>query len=58
MAGKDCNADSGHNGCPILMTDTCSYGAGMNNAGGGVYAMEWTDTQICKLNILPRIILH
>jgi len=48
MVNKDCNADTGHTGCPVVMTDTASYGDGLNAAGGGVYAMEWTDTAICK----------
>jgi len=26
MVNKDCNANSAHTGCPIVMTDTASYG--------------------------------
>lgn len=33
-------------GCGISTTDTTTYGDGFNNAGGGVYATEWTASAI------------
>lgn len=37
----------GHNeGCSISTLDTQSYGTGLNNVGGGVYATEWTSEAI------------
>lgn len=42
----DCGADDGSTGCPQLTTETTNFGAGLNAAGGGVYAMEWTSEAI------------
>jgi hypothetical protein len=33
-------------GCAIKTSDTQSYGTGFNNAGGGVYATQWTSEAI------------
>ena len=33
-------------GCAIKTTDTRSYGTGFNQAGGGVYATEWTSDAV------------
>ncbi|KAG8836038.1 hypothetical protein FRC17_010502 [Serendipita sp. 399] len=39
-----CDASENSNtGCGILDSDTRSYGAGLNEAGGGVYATLWDD---------------
>ncbi|KAG8766517.1 hypothetical protein FRC15_006262 [Serendipita sp. 397] len=39
-----CDASENSNtGCGILDSDTRSYGAGLNDAGGGVYATLWDD---------------
>ncbi|QRV88540.1 glycoside hydrolase family 16 protein [Ceratobasidium sp. AG-Ba] len=44
---RDCNAAVNFNtGCAFLDTDTASYGAGLNAAGGGVFAMLWDDDGI------------
>ncbi|KAJ5803564.1 uncharacterized protein N7503_006014 [Penicillium pulvis] len=37
---------SANSGCAIVNTDDSSYGDGFNNAGGGVYATEWTSDAI------------
>ena len=40
---SDCNAlANGNQGCGFKESDTSSYGSGLNSAGGGVFAMEWT----------------
>ncbi|KAG9093852.1 hypothetical protein FRC06_011353 [Ceratobasidium sp. 370] len=47
VLSKDCNAAVNYNtGCAYLDTDTASYGAGLNAAGGGVFAMLWADDAI------------
>jgi len=47
ILSKDCNVAVNYNaGCAFLDTDTASYGAGLNAAGGGVFAMLWTDDAI------------
>ncbi|KAG8693297.1 hypothetical protein FRC08_009213, partial [Ceratobasidium sp. 394] len=47
VLSKDCNAAVNYNtGCAFLDTDTTSYGAGLNAAGGGVFAMLWADDAI------------
>lgn len=47
ILSKDCNAAVNFNtGCAFLDTDTASYGAGLNAAGGGVFAMLWDDDGI------------
>lgn len=39
VLGETCESSDGNNdGCGFLDTDTRSYGAGFNSAGGGVYA--------------------
>ena len=43
MTGKSCE---GSEGCSIQTGGSASYGDGFNNAGGGVYAMEWTSDAI------------
>lgn len=37
---------SNNAGCGVQATGTDTYGDGFNNAGGGVYAMEWQSTGI------------
>ncbi|KAL8832116.1 MAG: hypothetical protein Q9170_005013 [Blastenia crenularia] len=39
LAGSSCE---GGLGCPIKPTGANNYGTNFNNAGGGVYAMQWT----------------
>lgn len=46
MASTDCGAGNGNNGCPQSTVSTNNYGTGLNAAGGGVYAMEWTSEHI------------
>jgi hypothetical protein len=35
-----------HKGCSVEADQEDTYGDGFNSAGGGVYALEWTDTLI------------
>ena len=46
-----------NSGCGVQSASTTSYGSGFNNAGGGVYAMEWTSNWIriwfFKRNAVP-----
>lgn len=42
----DCGAGNGNTGCPQTTEATNNYGEGLNAAGGGVYAMEWTSEKI------------
>ncbi|KAM5464680.1 hypothetical protein MauCBS54593_006771 [Microsporum audouinii] len=44
----------GGNGCTIKADDPTSYNGGLNIAGGGVYATEWT-TEDIKIWFFPRI---
>lgn len=43
---SDCGADNGNTGCPQTTVATNNYGTGLNSAGGGIYAMEWTSERI------------
>ena len=43
LAGSDCE---GNTGCPVIGGGSSSYGSGLNSANGGMYAMEWTSSQI------------
>ncbi|KAJ7700727.1 glycoside hydrolase family 16 protein [Mycena rosella] len=44
VLGTDCMSSNGNNqGCGVSDSDPTSYGAGFNNAGGGVYAHLWTN---------------
>ncbi|KAK2882561.1 hypothetical protein FQN49_000246 [Arthroderma sp. PD_2] len=45
----------GGNGCTIKADDPTSYNSGLNIAGGGVYATEWT-TEDIKIWFFPRIL--
>jgi len=38
-----------------LLSYDCGHGARTNNAGRGVYALKWTDSEICKLELLSTI---
>ncbi|KAJ5921700.1 CAZyme family GH16 [Penicillium verhagenii] len=42
----EASGQSANSGCAIVNSDTSSYGDGFNNADGGVYATEWTDSAI------------
>lgn len=46
MDSADCGAGNGNTGCPQKTASTNNFGAGLNAAGGGVYAMEWTSSAI------------
>ncbi|KAI9749818.1 MAG: hypothetical protein M4579_006722, partial [Chaenotheca gracillima] len=47
VAGTDCDATAnGNAGCGVVDSNTASYGSGFNDGQGGVYAMEWTSSQI------------
>ncbi|KAI4197454.1 MAG: hypothetical protein LQ350_005893 [Teloschistes chrysophthalmus] len=50
LAGNNCQ---GSLGCPVKPTQSNNYGTGLNNAGGGVYAMEWTSS-IINIWYFPR----
>ncbi|KAL8767005.1 MAG: hypothetical protein Q9209_006359 [Squamulea sp. 1 TL-2023] len=50
LAGSSCQ---GGQGCPIKPQGSNNYGTGLNNAGGGVYAMEWTSGSI-NIWFFPR----
>ncbi|CAG8008649.1 unnamed protein product [Penicillium salamii] len=42
----DADGQSANAGCAIMSSDTQSFGSGFNDAGGGVYATEWTGSAI------------
>jgi hypothetical protein len=53
QAGKtistDCNSANGANGnqgCAVQASNAQSFGAGFNNAGGGVWAMQWENSGV------------
>jgi hypothetical protein len=47
LSQRDCSpAAPGNIGCGSTVTEPNSYGAALNAAGGGVYAMEWTSAAI------------
>lgn len=47
LTSQDCYAyANGNQGCQIGTSNPDSYGAGFNSVGGGVYAMQWTDSAI------------
>ncbi|KAL8656870.1 MAG: hypothetical protein Q9226_002480 [Calogaya cf. arnoldii] len=50
LAGSSCE---GGLGCHIKPEGSNNYGTGLNNAGGGVYAMEWTSGSI-NIWFFPR----
>ena len=43
LVGSECH---GENGCGQATADNQNYGDGFNAIGGGVYAMEWTESRI------------
>ncbi|TFK92998.1 glycoside hydrolase family 16 protein [Polyporus arcularius HHB13444] len=47
VGGTNCAAaETGNAGCGMTATQQNTYGAGFNNNGGGVYAMQWVDSGI------------
>jgi hypothetical protein len=42
----NCGDGGGYNGCPVVSNTGTSYGTPFDNTGGGVYATQWTSTQI------------
>ncbi|KAL8999370.1 MAG: hypothetical protein Q9169_001796 [Polycauliona sp. 2 TL-2023] len=50
LAGSSCE---GGLGCHIKPQGSNNYGTGLNNAGGGIYAMEWTSGSI-NIWFFPR----
>lgn len=47
LGNRDCDSSHGSNtGCGIQNQDKQSYGSGFNSVGGGVYATEWTSSDI------------
>ena len=54
VEGTTCAVSGGDNtGCGIKTSDTGSYGDGLNEIGGGVYATEWTSSGI-SVYFFPR----
>lgn len=54
VEATDCDCTSGSNeGCGITTNDQQSYGVGLNEGGGGVYATEWTTSGI-SVYFFPR----
>jgi hypothetical protein len=53
LSSPDCNNNNAYNGCGVSTSNTQNYGAGFNNIGGGVYAMQWTSSAI-KVWFFPR----
>ncbi|KDN47787.1 hypothetical protein RSAG8_03207, partial [Rhizoctonia solani AG-8 WAC10335] len=54
ILSKNCDAAANSNtGCAFLDSDKSSYGAGLNAAGGGAYAMLWDDNGI-SIWFFPR----
>ncbi|KAF2428273.1 hypothetical protein EJ08DRAFT_699133 [Tothia fuscella] len=43
---NDCGENNGDIGCGVFNTSPAGWGAGFNQAGGGVYAMLWTNDTI------------
>ena len=43
---NDCGAGGGIDGCTVHASSSTSYGTGFNNAGGGVFALEWASDSI------------
>ncbi|KAK8844602.1 hypothetical protein IAR55_006449 [Kwoniella newhampshirensis] len=41
VRGTNCDSSHGGSGCSILSTSQSSYGMPFNQAGGGVFAMQW-----------------
>ena len=51
---SDCDAFvNGNSGCGVSSSGGDSYGNGLNNHGGGVYATEWTSNYI-RIWFFPR----
>lgn len=46
LTEANCNDGSGGLGCPQTTNSTNNFGKGLNAAGGGIYAMEWTSDAI------------
>ncbi|KAG9200781.1 hypothetical protein G6514_006637 [Epicoccum nigrum] len=46
VAGADCGAGGGFNGCGVQSNSPTSYGTAFNANGGGVYATLWTNSGI------------
>lgn len=47
VGGTNCAAlETGNQGCGVRASQTNSFGAAFNSAGGGVYAMRWDDSGI------------
>ena len=47
LVTNDCDTYGTNNvGCGVRLSSNTSYGKGFNDAGGGVYAMEWTSNWI------------
>ncbi|KAI0871452.1 glycoside hydrolase family 16 protein [Hypoxylon argillaceum] len=54
FSSADCGSPGdGTQGCGASTQDTQSFGAGFNEIGGGVYALQWTSSAI-KIFFFPR----
>ena len=45
-SNTDCGYGGGYDGCTVFANTGKSYGSGFNSAGGGIYALHWTSTEI------------
>jgi len=45
-SNRDCGYGGGYDGCTVFSSSAKSYGTGFNKAGGGVYALHWTGSEI------------
>ncbi len=54
LVSTSCVSGAGDNqGCQIATQNSATYGSDFNSNGGGVYAMEWTDSAI-SIYFFPR----
>lgn len=43
---EDCGAGGAYNGCGTVASDSTSFGTGLNEGGGGIFASLWTSSGI------------
>lgn len=52
-SSNDCGAGGGNDGCTVFASGSKSYGTGFDNAGGGIYTLHWTGSEI-KVWLFPK----